>query len=231
MRDKSKFRSLSCNINRLFSKMTTKMRNKGNADDISKPICMKISSDKIRKFSESLAGGSLTIAEDDLCFKENKNSSDAVSTNTSDNVHKENDRPSDQSEDPESKIRPTQTRKPNHKTSLDDGGSDYSENSPNISGKFVKVRMGGVEDTQPLKPWEDDINYIFSQDRSKFIGEFHTDEYKIIRGYLQGSGMHLRMYYTKVEPFKKKLATICIVHGLGAHSGRFMDVKIFAINI
>lgn len=207
--------------------MTTKLDNKVNIDDTYKTYRTKISSDKIRKFSESLNKGSLVITDDDLCLKGRKKSSDAVSTNTSEDVHRENHRHSDGSEGPDTKARPTKPQRPVHKTSLDDGGSDYSENSPNISGKFVKVRMGGVRDPQPFKPWEDDINYLFSQDRSKFIGEFHTDEYKIIRGYLQGSGMHLRIYYTKVEPFKKKLATICMIHGLGAHSGRFMDMADF----
>jgi len=111
----------------------------------------------------------------------------------------------------------------------DEGTSDNSENSSNISGKFVKVRHGGKEDPEPLKPWENDIDYLFSQDKSKFIGEFHTDEYKIIRGYLPGSSLHLRMYYTKLEPFKKKTATMCIVHGLGGHSGRFMDMADFYV--
>lgn len=164
--------------------------------------------------------------EDDVTVKQRDKSLDAISTNTSEDIHKVEERPLVVSEGQANKKTPPKGLRPTPTTFRDEGTSDNSENSPNISGKFVKVRVGGIKDTEPLKPWENDIDYLFSQDRSKFIGEFHTEDYKIIRGYLQGSGMHLRMYYTKVEPFKKKVATMCIVHGLGGHSGRFMDVKL-----
>ena len=168
-----------------------------------------------------LPKGSFLNLDEDSFYKNKDKSIDALSTNTSEGTQKGEDKPLISSEDQEGRKTPIRNQ---HKRSVDDGTSDNSENSPNISGKFVKVRLGGVKDTQPLKPWEDDINYLFSQDKSKFIGEFHTEEYKIIRGYLQGSSFHLRLYYTKVEPFKKKVATMCIVHGLGGHSGRFMEV-------
>jgi hypothetical protein len=35
---------------------------------------------------------------------------------------------------------------------------------------------------------ENDIHAIFACDKNKFIGEFLTDDYKIIRGYLPGLG-------------------------------------------
>lgn len=167
---------------------------------------------------------------DELFSKDKDRSVDAASTNVSEGIQRLDDRLSVVSEGNEKKSSPIGS-KIISKSSGDEAYSDNSGESPKFSGKFVKVRLGGTKDPQPLKPWEDDINYLFSQDRSKFIGEFHTEEYKIIRGYLQGSGTHLRLYYTKVEPFKKKLATVCIVHGLGGHSGRFMDVNLEAISI
>lgn len=167
---------------------------------------------------------------DDLFAKDKERSVDAISTNISEGIHRLDERLSVVSEGYEKKTAPKETKLVS-KSSGDEASSDNSGESPKFSGKFVKVRLGGAKDPQPLKPWEDDINYLFSQDRSKFIGEFHTEEYKIIRGYLQGSGTHLRLYYTKVEPFKKKLATVCIVHGLGGHSGRFMDVRESLSNI
>jgi len=182
------------------------------------------SSSSVKNKTLLLHKGSFANLDEDLFLKNKDKSIDALSTNTSEDAQKIDDKPSLSSEDQGGKKTPIKNQ---YKHSLDDGISDNSENSPNISGKFVKVRLGGAKDTQPLKPWEDDINYLFSQDKSKFIGEFHTDEYKIIRGYLQGSSIHLRLYYTKVEPFKKKVATMCIVHGLGGHSGRFMEVMLF----
>ena len=76
------------------------------------------------------------------------------------------------------------------------------------------------------KKLHDNINSIFDEDRDKFIGEFTCKEYTIIRGYINGTGKQLRLYYTKLEPFTNKKATVCIVHGFGEHSGRFLHVKI-----
>lgn len=110
------------------------------------------------------------------------------------------------------------------KKDSDEGHSDNSENSSN-SRRFIKVKFGGQRDTEPLKHWEDDLNHIFLEDKSKFVGEFLTDNYKVMRGYINGVGTQLRLYYTKLEPLGRKIASLCIVHGFGEHSGRFINVK------
>lgn len=69
------------------------------------------------------------------------------------------------------------------------------------------------------------INEIFQHD-SKFIGEFKSEHYRIIRGYIGGYGDELRLYYTKFEPHLKK-ASLCIIHGFGEHQGRFLHVADF----
>ena len=71
---------------------------------------------------------------------------------------------------------------------------------------------------------ETDINTIFAEDKTKFIGEFLSDNFKVIRGYTNGYGNCLRLYYTKLEPFNGKIASLCIVHGFGEYSGRFLHV-------
>ena len=45
--------------------------------------------------------------------------------------------------------------------------------------------------------FEDDINTIFAEDKSKFIGEFIVESlnYKIIRGYTNGYGYALISIY------------------------------------
>jgi acylglycerol lipase len=48
-----------------------------------------------------------------------------------------------------------------------------------------------------------------------------------MRGYINGTGRQLRLYYTKLEPNGLKKATICIIHGFGEHSGRFLHVNYF----
>lgn len=173
--------------------------------------------------SYTLRKASLPLSDSGKNSKYKEKVRDDVSTNTSDDIQHTDSKTFVIQEEP---LRKSSTidGKAIRKATKDDS-SDNSASSRKNSEKFVKVRLGGIKDQDPLKPWEDDINYLFSQDRSKFIGEFHTEDYKIIRGYLQGSGPHLRIYSTKVEPFKKKVATLCIVHGLGGHSGRFMDVN------
>lgn len=109
-----------------------------------------------------------------------------------------------------------------HKDTSDDQSDDRSVNS--MKKKFVKVNARGEIDNEQERIFDDDINYIFSKDKTKFIGEFKADEYKIIRGFINGS-KHLRLYYTKLENFTKRIASIAIIHGYGEHSGRFLEVR------
>ena len=105
--------------------------------------------------------------------------------------------------------------------------SDYSSSEDSTYSnctKFTKVKPTGELSDENKKQWEDDINYVFNEDKSKFIGDFIADDYKIMRGYLPGNGKQLRLYYTKFEPKRIKEASLCIVHGFGEHSGRFLDV-------
>lgn len=72
-----------------------------------------------------------------------------------------------------------------------DNSSDIGSDNSEVSGgskRFIKVKFGGVKDTEPLKHWEDDLNHIFLEDKSKFVGEFVTEGYKVLRGYINGVG-------------------------------------------
>ena len=89
---------------------------------------------------------------------------------------------------------------------------------------FEKIKLNGDEETPEEKYFENDINTIFAEDKDKFIGEFVSDNYKVTRGYTNGTGKQLRLYYTKMEPIGHKIASLCIVHGFGEHSGRFLDI-------
>jgi G3E family GTPase len=117
---------------------------------------------------------------------------------------------------------------PRQKKESDEAQSDHSENS---SKRFIKVRFGGERDTEPMKQWDADLNHIFREDKSKFIGEFLCDNYKVMRGYINGAGNRLRLYYTKLEPNTKKLASLCILHGYGEHSGRFINVYLVHLRL
>lgn len=71
-----------------------------------------------------------------------------------------------------------------------------------IDLKFKKVSEDNNSTAASVEEKGDteQINTIFDEDRDKFIGEFKCKEYSIIRGYINGSGTHLRLYYTKVQP-------------------------------
>lgn len=110
----------------------------------------------------------------------------------------------------------------NQKDISDDDSEDQSVSS--LKRKFIKVNARGEIDQEQEKIFDEDINYIFSKDKTKFIGEFKANDYKIIRGFINGS-KHLRLYYTKLENFQTKIASIAIIHGYGEHSGRFLEVS------
>jgi len=117
-----------------------------------------------------------------------------------------------------------------------------SKVSPNLEPKKLKRVPSNISDqiterNFKLNKEKTDQNVsndqgkgIFAQDKSKFIGEINTENYRIMRGYLPGTDSHLRLYYTKLEPFGKKIASLCIVHGFGEHSGRFLDVAEYFVN-
>ncbi len=105
-----------------------------------------------------------------------------------------------------------------------------SKISPNLEPKKLKRVPSNISDQITERNFKlnkekpDQTKGIFAPDKSKFIGEVMTENYRIMRGYLPGTETQLRLYYTKLEPFGKKLASLCILHGFGEHSGRFMDV-------
>ena len=102
--------------------------------------------------------------------------------------------------------------------------SDHSEKSGPVH-TFIKLNSKGERDLEASKPWDEDINWIFGTIKEHFIGQFLGDAYKVTRGYLDGTGVQLRIYYTKLEPLEKIIASLCIVHGLGEHCGRYMEVR------
>ena len=195
--------------------MTTQPQNNSVQDIISDK-----ESDAIRK--ASLVSDTSTLAS---AIEPSQLDSNKQSNNNGANIKRNM-----KTNDPVSKANAERNHKGERKLSAaqksSDGVSSDRSDGSNVKKKFVKLKAGGVQDTEPAKPWDEDINYSFAQDKENFVGQFQTDEYTIIRGYLEGSGIQLRLYYNKLEPFGEKLATLCIVHGLGEHCGRYMEVNI-----
>jgi alpha-beta hydrolase superfamily lysophospholipase len=51
------------------------------------------------------------------------------------------------------------------------------------------------------------------------------------KSYIEGVGCQIRLYHTKLTPKEKPaIATICIIHGFGEHSGRFRHVAESFVN-
>jgi alpha-beta hydrolase superfamily lysophospholipase len=104
----------------------------------------------------------------------------------------------------------------------DDQGSDGSTKS--ATNKFRQVTMNARPAEEAKKYKDDDIIAIFAEDKTKFLGDFMADDYKVMRAYIPGNIKTHRIYYTKFEPTGPKVASLCMVHGFGEHMGRFFDL-------
>ena len=92
-------------------------------------------------------------------------------------------------------------------------------------GKEIVKEKPEAREIEKLEPgWEENLNETFALAKKYFIGEFVFEHYKLFRSYLPSSGIQLRLYYTRLEPIENKIASLCIIHGLGEHSGRYMEV-------
>ena len=78
------------------------------------------------------------------------------------------------------------------------------------------------------KFFEQDLNYQFTYDIQKFLGEFRCEYYHLTRKYLQSvsTRRNLRLYYTHAKPFRPIKASFLLIHGFGEHSSRYMEVHI-----
>jgi len=107
-----------------------------------------------------------------------------------------------------------------------EGNIKYLKKIPSVLADHIAERKYTFsKDTPSQRISNEDVKALFGEEKSKFIGNFLTDNFRLMKGYLTGNQPLLRLYYTKLEPNEKKLASLCIVHGFGEHSGRFMDVS------
>lgn len=97
--------------------------------------------------------------------------------------------------------------------------------APKEINNIVKIPGKLSKEIDAKRLFKDDINYVFTKDKSKFIGEFKTESCRIIRDFLTCSPAE-RLYYTKVDSFSRiKHASVAIIHGVSEHSAHFMEVK------
>lgn len=99
-------------------------------------------------------------------------------------------------------------------------------------GSFLKKR-GTVflEDGKLVFPeqkfFEEDLNFQFTFDKTKYLGEFRCEYYHLSRKYIETpcKRRNLRLYYTSGKPFGEIKANFLLIHGFGEHSSRYMDVN------
>ena len=113
--------------------------------------------------------------------------------------------------------------------------SEIEEQMKNLkeSGRFRKQR-GTIflEDGKlcfPVQKFFDrDLNYQFTFDKDKYLGEFKCEYYTFTRSYLPTvcHRKNLRLYYTHAEPLSQPKASFLLIHGFGEHSSRYIDVKL-----
>ena len=59
-----------------------------------------------------------------------------------------------------------------------------------------------------------------------FLGSHNFKDYRVIREYKNCvDDDSVKLYYTRLEPKATPLASICIVHGFGEYSSRYLEVK------
>lgn len=77
------------------------------------------------------------------------------------------------------------------------------------------------------KYFNNDLNYQFTADIDKHLGEFDCKFYTLSRRYLKTECQrkNLRLYYTKATPKKIIKAQFLLIHGFGEHSSRYMQVR------
>ena len=107
------------------------------------------------------------------------------------------------------------------------GYGTKSIEKPKRDFKKMKIYSTSGECIISEKPYfEDDLNFLYSENKEKFRGVFLTDYYKITKDYISCKNReNLKIYYTKMESFKRIKGQICIIHGFGEHSGRFLTVN------
>ena len=102
--------------------------------------------------------------------------------------------------------------------------------SPDIVRQTSDIKSATKKDIQNVPSNFKNANSpVPTQEEIKNIGSFVTEDYRMIKGYLQGNENTLRLFYTRLDPLGQKIASVCIVHGLGEHSGRYISVKVLTI--
>ena len=67
------------------------------------------------------------------------------------------------------------------------------------------------------------LSRYFLMSNEQFMGDFETPEYRLHRGFIP-TKTQVRLFYTRLINKTNSIATICIIHGFGEHTGRYIDV-------
>lgn len=104
--------------------------------------------------------------------------------------------------------------------------SNDNVKKPHFFHKLRTISSNGEWIIPEKRYFHEDMNSIFSEDPNKFLGDFHTDFYKVSRKFVRSlMRPAVELYYTRMEPSNKIKGQIAIVHGFGEHSGRYLTVK------
>ena len=70
------------------------------------------------------------------------------------------------------------------------------------------------------------LSRYFHLSNEQFMGDFETQDYRLHRGFIPTKNQ-VRLFYTRLINKTNSIATVCIVHGFGEHTGRYIDVYSF----
>lgn len=93
-----------------------------------------------------------------------------------------------------------------------------SKTEESTSGLITGESVGSTNPKQ-------NVQITIENEKENVIDQLEK-KYKLVTDYIKGDGIQLRLHYTKLEPVRNIVASLCIVHGLGEHSGRYVEVSL-----
>ena len=103
---------------------------------------------------------------------------------------------------------------------------EQSQKAPSTVNKENYFKQIISEPHPENKPLDANTGTYFTSSPERFMGEYETTDYTLKRSFIEIPNQ-IRLFHTRFVNKKATTATLCIVHGFGEHSGRWIDVKNF----
>lgn len=113
----------------------------------------------------------------------------------------------------------TEILQQSHYSSIQFEQSQLAPSTVDYENYFKPISQEPRPENKPLN--KNLASYFASPDR--FFGEFEAKDYTLSRRFIECNNQ-IRLFYSRYVNKTTTTATLCIVHGFGEHSGRWIDV-------